>query len=221
PTSHTLYELVFGQHPLHQFNIIEELKQYNINIEEDLLQNMVRSEEDLENMDNNNGLHYNNSLYNNNSDFNNMDNDEQSPTHHDIYCQLANKNLEDYCSKIECQMYTKYNIQEHNYQVGDLVKIQIAKIDCEPGNYCALSCKVFLVLSNNMYHLVYRFGVFERAFLADKVLPLGPKEFSKLNNLLIYKNGSIVEAARLQSNAFASNKGCNYRGDCLMAKCFL
>ncbi|CAG8760799.1 12002_t:CDS:1, partial [Cetraspora pellucida] len=121
---------------------------------------------------------------------------------------------------MKCQMHTKYNIQEHNYQVGNLVKIQIAKIDYEPGNYCTLSCKVFLVLPNNMYCLVCRFGVLERAFLADEVLLLGPREFSELDNSLTYKNISIVEAARLQSNAFASNKDCNCRGDCLMAKCF-
>ncbi|CAG8698541.1 3594_t:CDS:2, partial [Scutellospora calospora] len=104
-----------------------------------------------------------------------------SPTHHDIYCQVANRNFEDYHSKMEHQMYTKYNIQECNYQVGDLVKIQIAKINCRP------------------------------TFLASEVLPLEPREFSELNNSPTYKNISIVEAARLQSNAFASNKGCNCR----------
>ncbi|CAG8676874.1 14470_t:CDS:2, partial [Gigaspora rosea] len=239
PTSHTPYELVFGQHPLRRFNMIEELKQHNITMEEDLSQNMVGSEEDLEETDNDDGL------YNDNSDFNHMDNDEQSAddymilmqqpirnnqliqqqninknadnhtiliqqtirndqqvqqhtqddnsiadnweqhiedkenqeptnsdfvpykkrrfsafqeasnssTHHDIYRQVANRNLENYRSKMERQMHTKYNIQVRNYEVGDLVKIQIAKIDCGPGDRCALPCKVFLVLPNNMYRL--------------------------------------------------------------------
>ncbi|CAG8653942.1 14970_t:CDS:2, partial [Cetraspora pellucida] len=38
PTRHTPYELVFGQHPLCYFNMIEEWKQHNVNMEEDLLE---------------------------------------------------------------------------------------------------------------------------------------------------------------------------------------
>ncbi|CAG8609580.1 10288_t:CDS:1, partial [Dentiscutata heterogama] len=58
------------------------------------------------------------------------------------------------------------------------------------------------------------------AFSASEVLPLGPREFSELDNHPTYKNVSIVKTARLQSNTFASNKSCNCRGNCLMAKCF-
>ncbi|CAG8774139.1 15869_t:CDS:1, partial [Dentiscutata heterogama] len=42
------------------------------------------------------------------------------PTHHNIYRQVTNRNLEDYRSKMEHQMHTKYNIQEHNYKINDL-----------------------------------------------------------------------------------------------------
>ncbi|CAG8762228.1 5688_t:CDS:2, partial [Dentiscutata heterogama] len=38
PTRHTPYELVFGQHPLRYFNMIEEWKQHNVNMEENLLE---------------------------------------------------------------------------------------------------------------------------------------------------------------------------------------
>ncbi|CAG8818568.1 17267_t:CDS:2, partial [Racocetra persica] len=81
-------------------------------------------------------------------------------THYEIYHQVANRNFEDYCSKIERQIHTKYNIQEHNYKVDDIVKIQIAKID--------------------------RGSVLERVFPAKEVLPLGLKEFSELNNPNLY-----------------------------------
>ncbi|CAG8826998.1 1504_t:CDS:1, partial [Racocetra persica] len=130
-----------------------------------------------------------------------------NPIHqHNIYRQAANRNLKDYHSKMEHQMRTKYNIHERSYKVGDLVKVQIAKIDREPSDRCALPCKVFFVLSNDVYHLVCQFGVLESTFPASKVLPLGPREFLELNDPPTNTTVSIIEAARLQSNAIASNK---------------
>ncbi|KAF0399385.1 retrotransposon nucleocapsid protein [Gigaspora margarita] len=96
--------------------------------------------------------------------------------------QVANRNLEDYRSKMEHQMHTKYNIQERNSKIGDLVKIQIAKIDHGPGEHCALPCKVFLVLPNNKHRLICQFCILEKAFSGVEILPLGPKEFSELDN---------------------------------------
>ncbi|CAG8582529.1 4451_t:CDS:2, partial [Dentiscutata heterogama] len=237
PTSHTPYELVFGQHLLHRFNIIEELKQHNINMEEDLLQDMVRKNEfsDFEIEEQN--LHESaddytilmqQPIHNKNADDymilmqQTICNDQQmqqhtqddniisdnweqhiedkenqettnsdfvsykkyqffafqeasnSSTHHDIYCQVANRNLEDYRSKMECQMHTKYNIQE--------------------------------LLPNNIYRLVCRFGVLERAFSASEVLPLGPREFSKLDNPPTYKNIATAEVIALRQNAFVKKQ---------------
>ncbi|CAG8838810.1 23847_t:CDS:2, partial [Racocetra persica] len=77
-----------------------------------------------------------------------------NPTYqHNIYRQVTNKNLEDYRSKMENQMHTRYKIHEHVYRVSDLVKIQIAKIDREPGDHYALSSKIFSVFPNNRYRL--------------------------------------------------------------------
>ncbi|CAG8757000.1 6072_t:CDS:2, partial [Gigaspora rosea] len=81
PTNHTPYELVFGQHPLHYFNIIEDWKKHNINIEEDfdtddyrkLLQQSDNNSEYLE-ANNNGSLFYTPS--NNNSMFNNANNND-------------------------------------------------------------------------------------------------------------------------------------------------
>ncbi|CAG8589782.1 23001_t:CDS:2 [Cetraspora pellucida] len=81
---------------------------------------------------------------------------------------------------MEHQMRTKYNIHERSYKVGDLVKVQIAKIDCGPGDHCALP-----------------FG---------EVLPLGPREFLELDDPSTNMTVSVIEAARLQSNAIVSNK---------------
>ncbi|KAF0363969.1 retrotransposon nucleocapsid protein [Gigaspora margarita] len=120
---------------------------------------------------------------------------------HNIYCQVANKSLKNYHSKMENQMHTKYKIHKYPFKVSDLVKIQIAKIDHGPSDCCALLCKIFLLLPNNMYHLTCHFGVLKNVFLASKVLPLRLKEFSELDTL-------------------ASNKECNCRGDCLIARCF-
>ncbi|CAG8575690.1 497_t:CDS:2 [Cetraspora pellucida] len=143
-----------------------------------------------------------------------------NPIHqHNIYRQAANRNLEDYRSKMEHQMRTKYNIHERSYKVGDLVKVQIAKIDHGPGDRCALPCKVFSVLPNDVYCLVCRFGVLESTFPAGEVLPLGPREFSELDDPPTNTTVSVIEAARLQSNAIAGNKTCNCRGDCLTTRC--
>ncbi|CAG8595644.1 4882_t:CDS:2, partial [Dentiscutata heterogama] len=127
----------------------------------------------------------------------------------------------DYCSIIEYQMHTKYNIQEHNYKIDNLVKIQIAKINYRPGNCCTLFCKILLVLPNNIYYLVCQLGIFKRVFFASEVLPLRPKEFSELDNSLIYISVSIVEAARLQFNTLANNKNCNCKGNCFKANAFV
>ncbi|CAG8697026.1 8056_t:CDS:2 [Racocetra fulgida] len=94
---------------------------------------------------------------------------------HNIYRQAANRNLEDYRSKIEHQMRTKYNIHERSYKVGDLVKVQIAKIDRGPGD-------------------------------PGEVLPLGSRKFSELDDPPTNTTISVIEAARLQSNAIAGNK---------------
>ncbi|CAG8597880.1 10396_t:CDS:2, partial [Dentiscutata heterogama] len=143
-----------------------------------------------------------------------------NPIHqHNIYRQAANRNLEDYRSKMEHQMRTKYNIHECSYKVGDLVKVQITKIDRRPGDRCALLCKVFSVLPNDVYHLVCQFGVLESTFSAGEVLSLGPREFSELDDSPTNMTVSVIEAARLQSNAIAGNKTCNCRGDCLTTRC--
>ncbi|RIB03108.1 hypothetical protein C2G38_2123792 [Gigaspora rosea] len=71
-----------------------------------------------------------------------------------------------------------------------------------------------------MYRLTCHFGVLKNVFPASEVLPLGLKEFSELDDPLTNTVVSIVEAARLQSNTLASNKGCNCRGDCLIARYF-
>ncbi|CAG8615460.1 4533_t:CDS:2 [Cetraspora pellucida] len=81
--------------------------------------------------------------------------------------QVANKNLEDYHSKMKCQMHTKYNIHKHVYEVGDLVKIQVTKIDR---------------------------GL---TFSASIVLSLRPKEYLELDNPLTNVTVSIIEVARL------------------------
>ncbi|RIB29866.1 hypothetical protein C2G38_878827 [Gigaspora rosea] len=53
PTSYTPYELVFGQHLLRYFNMVEEWKQCNVNMEEDLPEDIIENGEGSENEDNN------------------------------------------------------------------------------------------------------------------------------------------------------------------------
>ncbi|CAG8548732.1 13580_t:CDS:2, partial [Racocetra persica] len=77
-------------------------------------------------------------------------------------------------------MHTRYKIYKHVYRVSNLVKIQTAKIYSRSGDH------------------------------SGEVLPLELKEFVNLDNSPIYKVISIIEAAKLQSNFFMSNKGSSH-----------
>ncbi|CAG8447865.1 15071_t:CDS:2 [Cetraspora pellucida] len=350
PTNYTPYELVFGQHLLRHFNMIEEWKTNNINMEEDLPENIIENEECSESEDDdlyyvNKNFHttspsswslilfsdtiqeeksnieensssltngcsivtflpsfsqslvsFSNTTQQENSNFNKdksviekhkLDNQQDiqiinfqtcvamndcailqkttidsqqqiqqtisenaeivgeqtisiqdnivnqitakgkaiqeasnNPTsQYNIYCNIANRNLENYRSKMKHQMYTKYKIHKHTYEFGDLVKIQIDKIDHDSGDRSALPCKIYEVLPRNMYRLICQFGILNKVFSASVILPLGPKEFPELDNPPINLTVSIIEAARLQSNALADNIVCNCKENCLIAKC--
>ncbi|CAG8757094.1 11348_t:CDS:1, partial [Dentiscutata heterogama] len=76
PTNYTPYELVFRQHPLRHFNIIEEWKQHNINMEKDLPKGIIEDEEGSENEDNNLSDEYED--FNEITQINNMERDSAS-----------------------------------------------------------------------------------------------------------------------------------------------
>ncbi|CAG8589758.1 23000_t:CDS:2, partial [Cetraspora pellucida] len=65
PTKYTPYELVFGQHPLRHFNMVEEWRQHNINMEKDLPENIVENESDIEDVDSSNDMYYTDHFDNN------------------------------------------------------------------------------------------------------------------------------------------------------------
>ncbi|CAG8510634.1 22317_t:CDS:2 [Gigaspora margarita] len=230
PTNHTPYALVFGQHPLRHFNMIEEWKKHSINMEEDLPEGIIESEKyenfhttspssrpstpflilyekrmdnqrDIQTVNSQTCVHTNDciTLQQTTSEDAEMVKEQTISTHnivnnqkttakgkenqiidnsytpykkrrvqiiqeasnnptfqHNIYRNVANKNLENYRSKMKHQMHAKYKIHEHTCEVSGVV------------------------------------------------LPLGPKEFPELDNPSINITISIIEAARLQSNALAS-----------------
>jgi hypothetical protein len=117
---------------------------------------------------------------------------------------------------MEHRMAKKHKIRKHVYKIGDLVKVQIARIDRGPGDRNALPCKVITVLEDNMYRLACRFGVLRNAFAAGEILPLGPQEFADLEDPPMDQEVTLVEAARLQSAAHIT---CSCKGSCLTTRC--
>jgi len=138
---------------------------------------------------------------------------------HDIYRNTAINSLDRYRDKMEHTMTTKYNIHKHAYNIGDFVKIQIAKIDRGPGDRNSLPCKITRVLKDDMYQLVCKFGVLQNAFTASKIQPLGPQQFQELENPPMDQAVTLVEASRLQSAALGRDVTCNCKGNCLSGRC--
>jgi hypothetical protein len=120
---------------------------------------------------------------------------------------------------MEHTMMTKHKIHKNIHKVGDLVKVQIAKIDRGPCDRNALPCKIASVLENNMYQLVCQFGVLQHAFTAGEILPLGPQEFPELEEPPMDQEVTLVEAARLQSGSLAGDVTCSCKGSCLTGRC--
>ena len=116
-------------------------------------------------------------------------------------------------------MAKKHKTRKHIYKVGDFVKVQIARIDRGPGDRNALPCKVVAAHEDNMYKLACRFGVLQNAFTAGEILPLGPQEFSELEDPPMDQAVTLVEAARLQSAVLARDITCRCKGSCLTARC--
>ncbi|CAG8780316.1 19108_t:CDS:2 [Cetraspora pellucida] len=211
PTHHTLYELVFGQHPLCYFNMIEEWKQHNVNMKENLPEGIIENKKNFEEnrVSDPEDEEYNVSLDHRSLMTTSSSSSRSSKNNHSMLRrtifdnqqarqftrdnsdreQINDKNTEMFSKPIsqqdiqgvqgqmENQMHAKYNIYKHIYKVGDLVKIQIVKIDCRPDNHYALLCK--------------------NAFSAGEVLLLKSKEFPELNNSPTDTTISIIEAAKL------------------------
>ncbi|KAF0539689.1 hypothetical protein F8M41_006948 [Gigaspora margarita] len=188
PTNHTPYELVFGQHPLRHFNMIEEWKKHNINMEEDLSEaerlSVVTSPPSFSQSP----VPFFDTIQQENSDFN-EDNQRDIQTVNSQTCVHTNDciTLQQTTSE-DAEMVEEQTISTHN------IENQI--IDNSYTPYKKRRIQVIQEASNN--------PTFQHNTYSGVVLPLGPKEFPELDDPSINITVSIIEAARLQSNALAS-----------------
>ena len=80
------------------------------------------------------------------------------------------------------------------YQIGDLVRVAVPKIDRFSVDRSTLPCKV-MEKKNDKYSLGSKFGIIEIYYSAGELEPLGTMAFPELNEISFNKI-SIREAAR-------------------------
>ncbi|GES80335.1 KRAB-A domain-containing protein 2-like [Rhizophagus clarus] len=106
-----------------------------------------------------------------------------------------------------------------SYEVGDLVRITIPKIDRSSIDHPTLSCKVLEIIKNNQYVLGSKFGIINMHYSPGEIEPLDTIDFSELNNLPSNKI-SVKEAAHLQSTGLVTEAICNCKSNCNNNKCY-
>jgi hypothetical protein len=136
---------------------------------------------------------------------------------HEILRNVARQDLQIYTEKMVNQMNKgKKRIKE--YQIGDLVRVAVPKIDRFSVDRPTLPCKIIEKTENNKYGLGSKFGTIEIYYAANELEPLGTAAFPELNEIPSNKI-SVREAARLQSIGTLSVGICNCKGECNSNKC--
>ena len=106
----------------------------------------------------------------------------------------------------------------NQYEVGDLVRIMISKIDCSGIDHPTLPCKIMKRTENNQYVLGSKFGIINVYYSSEEIEPLEIQYFFKLDNLPSNKI-SVKEAACLQSTGSNTSVICNCKHNCNNNKC--
>ena len=146
-----------------------------------------------------------------------MDITNQTITQHEVLRNMARQDLQNYTDKMANQMNKgKKRIKE--FQIGDLVRVAIPKIDRCSVDRPTLPCKILERTENNKYCLGSKFGMIEIYYTASELESLGTASFPELNDIPPDKI-SIREAARLQSAGSASGSICNCKSECNSNRC--
>jgi len=136
---------------------------------------------------------------------------------HEILRNMARQDLQDYTEKMVNQMNKgKKRIRE--YQIGDLVRVAIPKIDRCSVDRPTLPCKIIERTENNKYGIGSKYGMIEVYYSANELEPLGTASFPELDNIPSNKI-SIREAARLQNAGSVSGSICNCKSECNNNRC--
>ena len=106
----------------------------------------------------------------------------------------------------------------NQYEVGDLVRIMISKINCSGIDRPTFPCKIMERTENNQYVLGSKFGIINVYYSSGEIELLEIQCFSELNNLPSNKI-SVREVAYLQSTRSNTSVICNCKYNCNNNKC--
>ncbi|PKC60540.1 hypothetical protein RhiirA1_467889 [Rhizophagus irregularis] len=108
--------------------------------------------------------------------------------------------------------------RKNNYEVEDLVKISVPKIDRFGTNHPTLLCKI-LEKINDQYRLGSQFGVINIFYSSEEIDSLGVNQFPELETIptnLI----TVREVAQLQNIGSTTGTICNCKGNCNSNRCY-
>ena len=137
-------------------------------------------------------------------------------TNHKILRGAARRDLEIYTDKMVNQM-NKGKKRPNQYEINDLVRISVPKIDRFGVNRPTLPCKILEKISNQ-YRLGCKFGVINVLYSAGEIDFLGTEQFPELNEIPTNEI-TLREAARLQNVGMTTGSICNCKGLCNSKKC--
>lgn len=143
--------------------------------------------------------------------------DTANNSQHEILRNMARQDLQIYTEKMVNQM-NKGKKRVKEYEIGDLVRVAVPKIDRFSVDRPTLPCKIIEKTENNKYRLGSKFGIIEIYYTANELEPLGTAAFPELDEIPFNKI-SVREAARLQSVGSVTGGICNCKSECDNNKC--
>jgi hypothetical protein len=141
---------------------------------------------------------------------------QEEITNHEILREAARRDLENYTEKMVKQM-NKGRKRPNSYEIGDLVRIFVPKIDRFGTDRPMLPCKI-LEKINNQYRLGSQFGIINIFYSPEEIDPLGVNQYPELETIPT-NTITVREAARLQNVASTTGSICNCKGNCNSNRC--
>jgi len=214
-TGKTPYELVFGQAPRSNFALIKELYGQGIRDEEDIPDNV--GIQDNESVSDVIVVDYGNSNNENETDAPDHTPPTSSvlPTNHEELRKLAAENVHKNIERMRAVVENRK--RQVTFSVGDLVRINIPRIDRAGIDRRSLPCKVLETLDGGYYRLGCAYGILERCYSAGEMECVSA-EFPELENIPNAQI-SLIKASHLQSSATAVNALCNCKSACNTNRC--
>ena len=217
-TGRTPYELVFGQGPRSNYALIKEFYDRGIRDEEDIPDNVEVQddeyrEEIVDTCESNDAGTSNNI---NELDNISMPGSDHAPTSpHEAFRKIAAENIQKSVERM--RTIVEKRKQQIMFSVGELVRVNIPRIDRAGIDRRSLPCKVLETLDGGYYRLGCVFGVLDRCYLAGEMETVSA-EFPELEKIPETRI-SLTAASRLQSSAAAVNALCHCKSGCATSRC--